>query len=124
MEHECGYHYGSSRYYCVPMAVDAFNYFAGKARTLEKSVVPSDYGTLNYVTWNPVGVVAEKYVPGDTFDMNSNLDPVISKSHAEHVWGYIKKGKEEGAHLVCGGERFTDPVLVKGTMYRLQSSLM
>ena len=56
---ECGYHYGSARYYCVPMAVDAFNFFAGKARDLEGKVVPSDYGTLNYVTWNPVGVVAE-----------------------------------------------------------------
>ena len=57
---ECGYHYGSARYYCVPMAVDSFNLFAGKARDIEGKVVPSDYGTLNYVTWNPVGVVAEE----------------------------------------------------------------
>ena len=56
---ECCYHYGSARYYCVPMAVDSFNLFAGKARDIEGKVVPSDYGTLNYVTWNPVGVVAE-----------------------------------------------------------------
>lgn len=274
---ECGYHYGSARYYCVPMAVDSFNFFAGKARDLEGKVVPSDYGTLNYVTWNPVGVVAEilpwngpylmgcqkinailaagnscvikppswgvltllqlagvyeeaglpagvfnvvtgsggdvgayltkhpdvdmvamtggietgrevihnsadrvkdialelggkspniffedvdvksaarwavwgftnhsgqvcvsgtrvlvqrsiyeefveemrkfvaeKFVPGDTFDLSSNLDPLISKSHAERVWGYIEKGKEEGARLVCGGERYTDPALQKG----------
>ena len=56
---ECGYHYGSARYYCAPMAVDSFRFFAGKARGLDGSVVQSDYGTLNYVTWNPVGVVAE-----------------------------------------------------------------
>ena len=274
---ECGYHYGSARYYCVPMAVDSFNLFAGKARDIEGKVVPSDYGTLNYVTWNPVGVVAEilpwngpylmgcqkinailaagntciikppswgvlallqlagvyeeaglpagvfnvvtgsgsevgayltnhpmvdmvamtggietgrevihnsaervkdialelggkspaiffddvnvkdaakwavwgftnhsgqvcvsgtrvlvqrsiydefveemkkfiaeKYVAGDTFDFNSNLDPLISKSHAAKVWSYIEKGKEEGARLVCGGEHYTDPVLAKG----------
>lgn len=274
---ECGYHFGSTRYYCVPMAVDAFRLFAGKARDLEGKVVPSDYGTLNYVTWNPVGVVAEilpwngpylmgcqkinailaagntcvikppswgvlallqlagvyeeaglpagvfnvvtgsggevgayltrhpdvdmvamtggietgrevirnsadqvkdialelggkspniffedvdvekaakwacwgftnhsgqvcvsgtrvlvhrsiyeqfleemkkfvaeKYVPGDTFDFSTNLDPLISKSHAEHVWSYIEKGKEEGARLICGGERYTDPALTKG----------
>lgn len=274
---ECGYHYGSARYYCVPMAVDSFNFFAGKARNLEGKVVPSDYGTLNYVTWNPVGVVAEilpwngpylmgcqkinailaagntcvikpsswgiisllqlasvyeeaglpagvlnvvtgsgssvgayltkhtdvdmvamtcstttgreairnsaervkdlalelggkspniffedvhvknaakwavwgftnhsgqicvsgsrilvqesiyeefiqemkkfaaeKYVPGDTFDPNTNLDPLISKEHAETVWNYIEKGKEEGARLVCGGERFKKGVLAKG----------
>ncbi|MBQ3108007.1 MAG: aldehyde dehydrogenase [Clostridia bacterium] len=274
---ECGYHYGSARYYCVPMAVDAFNFFAGKARTLEGSVVPSDYGTLNYVTWNPVGVVAEilpwngpylmgcqkinailaagntcvikppswgmltllqlagvyeeaglpagvfnvvtgsgseigtyltehpdvdmvamtggtetgrevirnsaehvkdialelggkspniffedvnvkdaakwavwgftnhsgeicvsgtrvlvqrsiydefveemkkfaleKYIPGDTFDFSTNLDPLISKSHAESVWEKIESGKAEGARLVCGGERFTEGQLAEG----------
>lgn len=274
---ECGYHYGSARYYCVPMAVDAFNFFAGKARMLEGSVVPSDYGTLNYVTWNPVGVVAEilpwngpylmgcqkinailaagntcvikppswgvlsllqlagvyeeaglpagvinvvtgsgrevgnyltthpdvdmvamtggtdtgreiiknsaehikdialelggkspniffedvdveaaakwavwgfsnhsgqicvsgtrvlvhrsiyeqfveemrkyaaeKFIPGDTFDFSTNLDPLISKSHAEYVWSCIEKGKAEGARLVCGGERFTEGALAKG----------
>lgn len=58
--------------------------------------------------------VAEKFVPGDTFDLNSNLDPLISKSHAERVWSYIEKGKEEGARLVCGGQRYTDPALQKG----------
>lgn len=274
---ECGYHYPSARYYCVPMAVDSFHFFAGKARDCEGSVVPSDYGTLNYVTWNPVGVVAEilpwngpylmgcqkinailaagntciikppswgvltllqlagvyeeaglpagvfnvvtgsggtvgeyltkhpdvdmvamtggtetgrevirngaegikdmalelggkspsiifedvdipaaaqwavwgftnhagqvcvsgtrvlvqrsiyrkflaemcrfaaeKFIPGDTFDLRTNLDPMISKAHAQKVWGYIQKGKEEGANLVLGGEPYTDPVLAKG----------
>lgn len=41
------------------MAVDAFEFFAGKARHLDGKVVPSEYGTLNYVTWNPCGVVGE-----------------------------------------------------------------
>ena len=48
------------------------------------------------------------------FDMNSNQDPLISKSHAENVWKYIEIGKQEGAKCVLGGERFTDPVLSKG----------
>ena len=274
---ECGYHYGSSRYYCAPMASDALRFFAGKCRTLEGDVCPSDYGTLNYVTWNPVGVVAEilpwngpflmgvqkismilaagntcvikpptwgvttmlqfgkilkeagvpdgafnvvtgsgeevgayltkhedvdmvaltggieagrqiihnsadkvkdfalelggkspnvffedvdvakaakwacwgftnhsgqvcvsgtrvfvqrsiyeeflaemkkfaeqKYVPGLQFDFNSNFDPMISKSHADKVWEYIEIGKKEGARVICGGEKYTDPVLAKG----------
>ena len=274
---ECGYHWGSARYYCVPMAVDAFRLFAGKARDLEGKVVPSDYGTLNYVTWNPVGVVGEilpwngpylmgcqkinailaagntcvikpptwgvlallelasvyeeaglpagvfnvvtgsgsevgayitkhplvdmvaltggieagkeimknsvehvkdfalelggkspavffddvdvknaakwavwgftnhsgqvcvsgtriivqrkiyeeflkemkdfvekTFVPGDTFDMATNFDPLISKTHFQHVWDYIELGKKEGARLICGGEKYTDPALTKG----------
>lgn len=56
---ECGKNYGSCRYWEVPMAVDAFEFFAGKARHLDGKVVPSEYGTLNYVTWNPCGVVGE-----------------------------------------------------------------
>lgn len=274
---ECGYHWGSARYYCAPMAVDSFNYFSGVARQLDGRVVQSDYGTLNYVTWNPVGVVAEilpwngpylmgcqkinailaagntcvikpptwgvlallqlagvyeeaglpagvfnvvtgsgsevgayltkhplvdmvaltggkeagkeiiknsaeevkdfalelggkspniffedvdikkaaqwavwgfnnhsgqvcvsgtrvlvqrsiykefveemvkfakeKFVPGLQFDMNSNQDPLISKTHADNVWKYIEIGKQEGAKCVLGGEKFTDPVLAKG----------
>lgn len=274
---ECGYHYGSARYYCVPMAVDSFQYFAGKAREIEGKVVPSDYGTLNYVTWNPVGVVAEilpwngpylmgcqkinailaagntcvikppswgvlsliqlasvyeeaglpagvfnvvtgsgnsmgayltkhesvdmvamtggtstgrevirnsadrikdvalelggkspniffedvdiksaakwavwgftnhsgqvcvsgtrifvqrsiyekfleemkkfateTYIPGDTFDFTTNLDPLISKEHVESVWNYIEQGKKEGARVVCGGKRFTEGLLAQG----------
>lgn len=56
---ECGKNYGACRYWEAPMAVDAFAFFAGKARNLEGKVVPSEYGTLNYVTWNPCGVVGE-----------------------------------------------------------------
>lgn len=56
---ECGKLYGSARYYECPMSVDAFQYFAGKARCLEGKVVPCDDGCLNFVEWCPVGVVAE-----------------------------------------------------------------
>lgn len=56
---ECGKNYGSCRYWEAPMAVDAFEFFAGKARHLDGKVVPTEYGTLNYVTWNPCGVVGE-----------------------------------------------------------------
>lgn len=56
---ECGKNYGACRYWEAPMAVDAFEFFAGKARHLDGKVVPSEYGILNYVTWNPCGVVGE-----------------------------------------------------------------
>lgn len=56
------------------------------------------------------------YVPGNGFDYEKgvNMGPVISKSHAEHIWDYIEKGKAEGARLIMGGERYTDPELAKG----------
>ncbi len=56
---ECGKLYASALYYEAQMCVDAFEYFAGKARCIEGKVVPCDYGTLNIVQWHPHGVVGE-----------------------------------------------------------------
>jgi acyl-CoA reductase-like NAD-dependent aldehyde dehydrogenase len=49
------------RYFEVPNAIDGFEYSAGKARGIEGRVVPVGDGPrcLNYVLWQPVGVVAE-----------------------------------------------------------------
>lgn len=56
---ECGKLYMSALYYEGAMCVDAFEYFAGKARCLEGKVVPCEAGHLNYVMWQPCGVVGE-----------------------------------------------------------------
>lgn len=56
---ECGKLYMSALYYEAQMAVDAFEFFAGKARCLEGKVVPCEAGHLNYVLWQPCGVVGE-----------------------------------------------------------------
>ena len=46
---------------------------------------------------------AAAYTPGDPFDMNSRLGPLVSAAQQERVRGYINKGVEEGAKLVTGG---------------------
>jgi acyl-CoA reductase-like NAD-dependent aldehyde dehydrogenase len=46
---------------------------------------------------------AETYTPGDPFDMNSRLGPLVSKAQQDRVRNYIKKGEEEGAKLLTGG---------------------
>ncbi|MDI9422052.1 MAG: aldehyde dehydrogenase family protein [Bacillota bacterium] len=59
---DCGKVFPSVLYYELPQALDALQYFAGKARSgLEGQVVPVDGGGryLNYVTWEPCGVVGE-----------------------------------------------------------------
>ena len=43
---------------------------------------------------------------GDPME-NPDMGPLVSESHMNKVLGYIKKGVEEGATLVCGGERYT-----------------
>lgn len=58
---DCGKIYPSVRFFEVPNAIDGFEYSAGKARGIEGRVVPVGDGPrcLNYVLWQPVGVVAE-----------------------------------------------------------------
>jgi acyl-CoA reductase-like NAD-dependent aldehyde dehydrogenase len=46
---------------------------------------------------------AQTYCPGDPFDPTTRLGPVVSAPQRERVRGYIKKGVEEGAKLLCGG---------------------
>jgi acyl-CoA reductase-like NAD-dependent aldehyde dehydrogenase len=47
---------------------------------------------------------AEYFQPGDPFDPNTRLGPLVSETQRERVRGYIRKGVEEGAKLLTGGE--------------------
>ena len=47
---------------------------------------------------------AEAFTVGDPFDEDSNLGPLVSDTQLERVRGYIRKGIEEGAKLVTGGD--------------------
>ncbi len=51
---------------------------------------------------------------GNPEDENTNFGPLVSFAHMESVLGYIAKGKEEGARLLCGGDRLTDGDFAKG----------
>lgn len=49
---------------------------------------------------------------------NPDMGAMVSKSHMEKVLACIEKGKEEGAKLVCGGERYTEGECAKGYFIR------
>jgi acyl-CoA reductase-like NAD-dependent aldehyde dehydrogenase len=49
--------------------------------------------------------VADAYTVGDPFDESTRLGPLVSDTQRERVRGYIRKGVEEGARLVTGGEQ-------------------
>jgi acyl-CoA reductase-like NAD-dependent aldehyde dehydrogenase len=51
-----------------------------------------------------VTAVAEHFRPGDPFDAESTLGPLVSDTQRERVRRYIRKGQEEGAKLLTGGE--------------------
>ena len=46
---------------------------------------------------------------GDTADYETTMGPVVSAAQQRRVLGYIEKGKQEGARLLCGGGRPDHP---------------
>ena len=44
-------------------------------------------------------------VAGDPLDPKTTFGPLVNKQQMEKVLAYIASGKEEGAELVCGGDR-------------------
>src|SRR3954467_2653528 len=48
--------------------------------------------------------VVEQIKVGDPLESDTRLGPLVSEAQRERVQGYIKKGQEEGAKLVAGGE--------------------
>ena len=48
---------------------------------------------------------AQKIRVGDGFDPQTEMGPIISPVHRERVEAYIEAGKDEGAKLLCGGDR-------------------
>jgi len=49
--------------------------------------------------------VKEDWKIGDPLEPETQVGPLISRSHREQVQGYIDAGKKEGARLVLGGDR-------------------
>ncbi|TFK28821.1 NAD-aldehyde dehydrogenase [Coprinopsis marcescibilis] len=56
-------------------------------------------------------------VIGDGLDDRTGAGPVVSKIQYDRVWGYIEAGKNQGAHVVLGGQKrdskgfYVDPTI-------------
>jgi aldehyde dehydrogenase (NAD+) len=64
---------------------------------------------------------AATYTPGDPFADGTRLGPLANATQLERVRGYIKKGLDEGAKLVTGGDDLPDGIdkgyFVKPTIF-------
>lgn len=49
---------------------------------------------------------------------NPDMGAIITEAQMEKILGYIESGKEQGATLVCGGERYTEGECAKGFFIR------
>ena len=61
---------------------------------------------------------AEAIVVGDPRDPATAVGPLVSPRQLARIEGYVASGVEQGATLVAGGARPTDPRLAKGNFYR------
>lgn len=51
---------------------------------------------------------------GDCLDPATHMGPIISSSQLKKIEGYFQSGLDEGAKILFGGDRPSDPVLSKG----------
>ncbi len=67
---------------------------------------------------------AQKILVGNGFDPRTEMGPIISRVHLERIEGYLQSGRDEGATLLCGGDRlggtlaggnFIAPTIFDGT---------
>ena len=58
--------------------------------------------------------LARKMKVGDPLDPDAEMGSQISETQLERILGYIRTGREEGARLVCGGERDVEGEKAKG----------
>ncbi len=55
---------------------------------------------------------------GVSWDPETQMGSQINERQLEKILSYVEIGKQEGARLICGGERITDGELVKGCFMR------
>jgi betaine-aldehyde dehydrogenase len=53
---------------------------------------------------------AQKIRVGNGFDPQTEMGPIISRTHLERIESYLQIGKDEGAKLLCGGARLGGPL--------------
>jgi betaine-aldehyde dehydrogenase len=56
----------------------------------------------------------KRYRPGDPTDPATTMGSIISRIQHDRIMGFIDAGKKDGARLVCGGARPSDPNLANG----------
>jgi len=69
-----------------------------------------------------VAEIAKSLRPGDPLDPETTFGSLVDQTQMERVLGYVEKGVDEGARLICGGKRaladtggyYVEPTLFDG----------
>jgi acyl-CoA reductase-like NAD-dependent aldehyde dehydrogenase len=55
---------------------------------------------------------------GDTLDENTQMGSLINLKHLNSVHAHVLRAVEQGAKVLCGGERYMEPPCDKGSYYK------
>jgi acyl-CoA reductase-like NAD-dependent aldehyde dehydrogenase len=61
--------------------------------------------------------LAQKVCIGPAMDLDTKLGPVIDRQQYDTICGYVQTGLNEGARLLCGGQRLASPAVPAGGYY-------
>src|SRR4029453_5619152 len=61
-----------------------------------------------------VKAVVARFKPGIATDAATTMGAIVSRVQRDRVLDYIASAKSEGARLLCGGDRPSDPALAAG----------
>jgi len=62
-------------------------------------------------------LVPERHRPGLPTDAATTMGSLISQAQLDKVEGFVRQALDDGARLMCGGKRPTDPALAGGFFY-------
>ena len=57
---------------------------------------------------------SRRIVVGDGMEPETEMGPLITRAHLDRVMSYVTVGKNEGAELLCGGQRLTEGRFAQG----------
>ena len=62
-------------------------------------------------------LIPERHKPGLPTDPKTTMGSLVSRTQLDKVQGFVRSALDEGARLVCGGKRPTDPTLARGFFF-------
>lgn len=55
---------------------------------------------------------------GNSLNEDTQMGPVITKSHRDSIHGFVERAKKEGGEVLCGGEILSGSIFDKGNFYK------
>ncbi len=86
----------------IPSSVWSIYYAAGQSCEARSRVLVEKAIYDEFVSEFTAKAAAVKV--GDPLDPDTQMGSLISTSHRDRVHGFVERGREEGAEIVCGGE--------------------